>query len=240
MELLVIVIGWFVGGFVNGLAGFGAAMVAMPIIAPFVDLALAVPGCVIIVLLLNCHVGWTFRKHIEYQYLKEIFFGAIAGAVFSIFVLHYISENTLKIGMGSIIILYALHGLIFTGGGKRAVNSAWGYLAGILSSSLGMAFGFNGPPLAVFVASCGCPAKAVKGTLAGGFIITGLFIVIAKVSTGLVTVDVLLSAAISAPAVILGSKFGIYASSYLSERVYRKILFMALAAMGGNIIWSAL
>ncbi len=240
MDLFFIVLGWFIGGFVNGLAGFGAAMVAMPLIAPFIELSLAVPSCVIIVLLLNCHVGWTFRRHIEYRYLKGIFFGAVVGAILSIFVLDYIAESSLKIGMGAFITLYALSGLLVAGEVTRVVSPAWGYLAGMLSSSLGMAFGFNGPPLAVFVACCGCPAKAVKGTLGGGFIITGLFIVIAKASTGLLTADVLLSAAAAAPAVILGSKLGIRSSSCLSERVYRKVLFVALATMGLNIIWSAI
>ena len=75
LELVLITLGWCFGGFINGVAGFGAAMIAMPLIAPFIDLSIAVPSCTMIVLTLNCHVGWTFRKYIEWQYVKGIFIG---------------------------------------------------------------------------------------------------------------------------------------------------------------------
>ena len=80
-EYLFIALGWFVGGFINGIAGFGAAMVAMPIIAPYIDLSLSVPSCVLLVLTLNCQVTWTFRHYINFRYLRGIVIGAIPGVL---------------------------------------------------------------------------------------------------------------------------------------------------------------
>jgi uncharacterized membrane protein YfcA len=240
MELILITLGWCFGGFVNGVAGFGAAMVAMPLIAPFIDLSLAVPSCTLIVLTLNCHVGWTFREYIEWQYVKEIFVGAVPGVILSVFALQYVSEQMLKIGMGGFIFLYALWSLWSDKGNIRVLHPIWGYLSGLLSSTLGMAFGFNGPPLAAYIAYSGCPAKAVKGLLGAGFIITGVFIVGAKGLTGQIDSKVILIYLVAMPAVILGSKLGIRLSSTLNEHSYRKILFVSLAAMGMNIFWKAL
>lgn len=241
IDLLLITLGWFAGGFINGVAGFGAAMVAMPLIAPFIDFSVAVPSCVLIVLTLNCHVGWTFRRHIQYRYLKGVFWGAVPGAVLSVYVLEYIPPAYLKAAMGAFIALYALWSLAKDKGGEeKVIHEAWGYLAGVLSSSLGMAFGFNGPPLAAYVAHCGCKAKSVKGILGMGFIITGIFIVGAKAATGQITSMVLLTYAASTPAVIVGSKLGISLSSHLSEKSFRKVLFIALAAMGLKICLSVL
>lgn len=239
-ELLFIVSGWFAGGFINGVAGFGAAMIAMPLIAPFMDLSVAVPSCTLIVLTLNCQVGWTFRKYIEWHYVKGILIGAIPGVILSVLVLEYVSETYLKAGMGAFIACYALWSLHADKGNDRIISPAWGYLAGILSSALGMAFGFNGPPLAAYIAYSGCPARSVKGILGAGFIITGVFIVTAKAMTGQMTQTVLLTYAAATPAVILGSKLGIWLSSSLNEYSYRKVLFAALAAMGMKIVWSAL
>jgi uncharacterized membrane protein YfcA len=239
-ELMFIILGWFTGGFVNGVAGFGAAMIAMPLIAPFIDLSIAVPMCTLIVLTLNFQVSWTFRKYIEWSYVKGIFIGAIPGVILSVFVLEYISETYLKVGMGAFIACYALWSLYEENSSNRIINSAWGYVSGFLSSALGMAFGFNGPPLAAYIAYSGCHAKSVKGTIGAGFIITGVFIVSAKVITGQVTQAVLLTYLTATPAVILGSKIGIWMSSYLNEYSYRKVLFLALAGMGLSIMWSAL
>ena len=239
LELLLIALGWFLGGFVNGVAGFGAAMVAMPLIAPFIELSLAVPSCTMIILSLNCQVGWTFRKYIQWHYVKGIFIGAIPGVLLSIYVLQYFSEQALKIGMGGFIFLYALWSLLVDKGGKRIISPAWGYLSGILSSTLGMAFGFNGPPLAAYIAYSGCPAKAVKGLIGAGFLITGVFIVGAKAVSGQIDSRVLLIFLVSTPAVIFGSKLGIWLSSTLNEYSYRKILFVSLAAMGLTIVLKA-
>jgi uncharacterized membrane protein YfcA len=239
-ELVFIAFCWFAGGFINGVAGFGAAMIAMPLIAPFLDLSIAVPSCTLLVLTLNFQVGWTFRKYIEWHYVKEIFIGAIPGVMLSVFVLEYVSEVYLKGAMGTFIACYALWSLYQEKkSGTRIISSAWGYLSGLLSSALGMAFGFNGPPLAAYIAHSGCEAKSVKGTIGAGFIITGVFIVSAKTMTGQMTYPVLLTYIAATPAVILGSKLGIWMSASLNEYSYRKILFIALACMGLRIVWSA-
>lgn len=237
---MCIAIAWFAGGFINGVAGFGAAMIAMPLAAPFMEIPIAVPACTLIVLILNCQVGWTFRKDIQWRYVKGICIGTIPGIVFSVFALEHMSETHLKAGMGLFIAAYALFNLLWDNKNKRPVNPAWGYLAGLLSSTLGMAFGFNGPPLAVYMAYSGCPARAVKGMLGAGFIITGLFIVGAKAATGQINQMVLLTFLLSTPAVIIGSKLGIRLSSNLNEIVYRKILFLSLVGMGLRIAWVAL
>jgi uncharacterized membrane protein YfcA len=241
-NLLLVMLGWFTGGFINGLAGFGAAMIAMPLIASFIDFSLAVPSCVLIVLTLNCQVGWDFRHDIEFRYIKGILIGALPGVVLSAIFLPFIPENGLKGGMGIFIACYALYSLFFEKSkpGEHIIHPVWGYVTGILSSSLGMAFGFNGPPLAAYVAYCGCNARAVKGILGAGFIVTGFFIVTAKASAGLMTADVIKIWALSSPAVIAGSKLGILLSSRLSEQKFRILLFIALTAMGIRIAWSAL
>lgn len=240
--IFIVMLGWFVGGFINGVAGFGAAMIAMPLVAPLMDLSIAVPSCTLIVLTLNFQVGWTFRKYIEWRYIKRIFIGAIPGVILSIYVLEYVSETYLKAGMGAFIALYALWSLYIERerDSQRVIKKAWGYLSGILSSSLGMAFGFNGPPLAAYIAYSGCNAKSVKGTIGAGFIITGVFIVSAKVIIGEMTDKVIFTYLAATPAVLLGSKLGIWISSYLNEYSYRKLLFISLAAMGVSIVWSAL
>ena len=240
-DLILITFGWFCGGFINGIAGFGAAMVAMPIIAPFIDLSVAVPSCVLIVLTLNCQVSWTFRKHIQYNYLKGILWGAVPGVLLSLVVLRFIPEHALKAAMGAFIAAYALWSLFLEKEHSgKVIHPLWGYLAGVLSSALGMAFGFNGPPLAAYVAHCGCKAKSVKGILGAGFVITGVLIVMAKAIEGQMTGQVLLTYAACIPTVIIGSKLGIGLSSHLSENHFRKLLFTALFLMGSRIVWSTI
>ncbi len=239
VDTALLLLGWFTGGFINGIAGFGAAIIAMPFIAPSMDLSVAVSSCTLIILTLNVQVCWTFRRDIEWVYVKEIFWGAIPGVFLSVYILEYLSESHLKMAMGLFIICYAIWSLLSLQKDNKTLNSAWGYLSGFLSSTLGMAFGFNGPPLAAYIAGINCHSRAAKGLLGAGFIVTGIFIVSGKAMTGQITNTVLLTYAMATPAVIVGSKLGISLSARFNEKSYRKILLIALAAMGLNIIWSA-
>lgn len=94
--------------------------------------------------------------------------------------------------------------------------------------------------MGAFIAYSGCPAHAVKGILGAGFIITGIFIVTAKAVSGQITPTVLLTYGLATPAVILGSRLGIWVSSFLNEHSYRKVLFVALAGMGLKLVWYTL
>ena len=51
--LLTTFFGWLAGGFVNGIVGFGAALVAMPIVTLGLDMRTAVPTCGLVVLALK-------------------------------------------------------------------------------------------------------------------------------------------------------------------------------------------
>ena len=239
-HILFIAFGWFMGGFVNGLAGFGAAMVAMPIISYVMDVSLLVPAATMIVLTLNCHAGWVYRKHILWRYTTPLLIGAVPGVVLSAYALQFVPEQQLRLGMGAFVAGYALWNLLGTSTDDRVVQPAWGYLAGMLSSSLGMAFSFNGPPLAVYTAYCGCPKNAVKAVISAGFIITGVLIVSTQIALGNITPYALTVYAASVPAVVIGSKLGIALSAHISETSYRKFFFVLLAILGTKIASAAL
>lgn len=239
-NILIIALGWFLGGFVNGLAGFGAAMVAMPLISYVMDVSVLVPSATMIVLTLNCHAGWMYRKYIEWRYTKTLLIGAVPGVILSAYALQFVPEQQLRLGMGAFVAFYAVWNLFFEKKEERVVNPAWGYLAGVMSSSLGMAFSFNGPPLAVYSAYCGCPKNAVKAVISAGFIITGVLIVSAQAVIGNIDSYSLFVYAASVPAVVTGSRLGIFLSSYISESYYRKFFFVLLAILGFRIAGNAI
>lgn len=212
----------------------------MPLTAPFMDIAPAVPACALIVLALNSQVVWTFRRTFRWSHVKEIFTGAVPGIIFSGAALKYLSESHLKAGMGIFITCYALWGLFDSRTTARAIHPVWGYIAGGLSATLGMAFGFNGPPLAAYIAYRGYPSRVAKGALGAGLLVTGAFIVAAKAVTGQVNQMVIIAFLTATPAVVLGSKLGISLSSRLKEATYRKVIFLSLALMGTRITLAAL
>lgn len=232
----MVALGWAVGGFINGIAGFGAAIVAMPLVSPYIDLTVAVPACTLIVLVLNLQMCWRYRGAVEWGRLKSLFLGAVPGAIVGVTVLSAVNETVLKAGMGGFILLYALWGLFGGGARLRAISSRWGYLAGFFSTSFGTAFGFNGPPLVVYTALTGWGSDTVKGVLGACFIGTGLIMVSAQLVTGLQTWHSFTLFLVSAPAVLLGGRIGIRVSEGVGEFSYRKIVFCMMILMGSAML----
>ncbi|PKN32130.1 MAG: sulfite exporter TauE/SafE family protein, partial [Deltaproteobacteria bacterium HGW-Deltaproteobacteria-20] len=77
---LITMCGWLLGGFVNGIVGFGAALVAMPIVASGLDMPLAVSTCGLVVLSLNLQMAWNYRSELDSSGIKAVILGGIPGA----------------------------------------------------------------------------------------------------------------------------------------------------------------
>mgnify|MGYP001190383758 CR=1 FL=1 len=228
--------GWLLGGFINGIVGFGAALVAMPIVALGLDMRQAVPTCGLMVLALNVQMAWSYRSRLNPSGVGAIFLGGLPGAICGAFILRYFPEAWLKAGLGALLAAYAIWGLCGAQPHARRLAAGWGALAGFLSTSLGTTFGFNGPPLAVYLSLRGGTQQEIKAALGAFFIVSCLFIVAAHGLSGLYSRQALVLAAAALPAVSLGGWLGIHISGRFRENVFRRLFFLMILAMGMNML----
>ena len=238
--ILTTLAGWLLGGFINGIVGFGAALVAMPVVALGLDMRTAVPTCGLVVLALNIQMAWSYRAHLDTSGIRAILLGALPGAASGVLLLRHFPESWLKTGLGLLLAAYALWGLCSAQPHSRRLAAGWGALAGFLSTSLGTAFGFNGPPLAVYLSLRGGSQREIKAALGAFFIVSGLFIVAAHGLSGLYSIRALTLFAVALPAVILGGWAGIRVSGRFGEGHFRRILFSMILVMGLSMIRGAL
>lgn len=239
-SMLVVALGWAFGGFVNGLAGFGAALVAMPLVAGRMDMATAVPSCTLIVLALNTQMGWSRRKHMAWDRVSPMLLGAVPGAALGVALLRSLPETALKTGMAGFIMAYAAWGLCRDAAPCGRLSRWWGGVAGLLAALFGAAFGFNGPPLVAYVSLAGWDKETAKAALRAGFVGTGAVMAAVQAAAGLYTGRAVLAALAATPAVLLGGHLGDRVSARLGERGYRKLVYVLLLAMGASILWGAL
>ncbi|MFW5500307.1 MULTISPECIES: sulfite exporter TauE/SafE family protein [unclassified Maridesulfovibrio] len=239
-DLLIYVGAWFIAGVVNHIAGLGAAMVAMPIVVPFIPLSVAVPSSTLIVLSINLQLGWNFRQYIQWPDLRYIFFGGIAGTVAGVYLISSLPNETLKMLMAVFLICYAFYALFLEKGGPGGIDSRWGVLAGSLSTFFGSAFGFNGPPLAVYTAMSGWTADAAKGTLGACFILTGFAILSGQMAAGLQNMQTLAYFLAAGPAALAGGWVGIRCSRNFKKETSRKVLLALILFAGSSIFYSCI
>ncbi len=238
-EYLLVALFWGVGGFVNGIAGFGAALIAMPLVTCYIDLAVAVPSCTLIALAMNTQMGLTYREHADWPRLRPLLWGALPGAITGVTLLQKVPGHALKAGMGFFLMGYAVWGLFFEGASRRTISGRWGYLAGFCSTAIGTAFGMGGPPTIVYTSLAGWSKDAIKAGIGSFFMCAGVIMIAVQVAGGLQTRQSVSLFLVAGPAVTLGARMGVSASRHMGEFSYRKILFGLLMGMGGIILFRA-
>ncbi len=232
MTLAVFTFSWCLAGFINHVVGLGAAMVAMPIVAHFVPLNLAVPSSTLIVLLLNLQLAWSYRQSIRWAHLIYIVAGCVLGVFAGIYCIRMLDNGILKILMGIFLILYSLYALFLEKKAPKGIRPLWGVPAGICSTFLGAAFGFNGPPLGMFVTMSGWSADEAKGILGASFIISGSAILGGQFLAGLQNAQTITYFAMAGPAALLGGFIGIKFSRHFAPKSNRTLLLCVLLFAG--------
>lgn len=238
MTLIVFAVSWCVAGFVNHVVGLGAAMVAMPIVVHFIPLSLAVPSSTLIVLVLNLQLAWSYRQSIRWAHLAYVFVGCVLGVVAGIYLIRTLNNEWLKALMGLFLIVYAVYSLFFEKREPRSIRPAWGIPVGVCSTFFGTAFGFNGPPLAVFSTLSGWNAGEAKGFLGAAFILSGTAIVGGQCLAGLQTAQTLTYFLLACPASLLGGLLGIRFSRRFASKSNRRLLLCVLLFAGISQILS--
>lgn len=235
-DYMIMALFWGLGGIVNGIAGFGCALIATPLATQFIELPLVIPAGTLIGLAMSTQLGLTFRKFTDWDRLRPLILGAFPGALTGVTLMKKLPDDALKLAMGLFLMGYACWGLFFQGGSRRVISKNWGFLAGFCSSAIGTSFGMGGPPTIVYTSLSGWRQEQVKAGMGGFFMCAGVIMIGAQALAGLQSVASVTLAAVAAPSAVAGCWLGIRISRLIGEFGYRRILFSGLGVMGGIIL----
>lgn len=223
---------WFVGGFVNGVTGFGAAMVALPFALMGMDLKLAVPACSLMVMVASLEQFWRHHGFADWPRLRPALIGAAPGALAGGLALRSLPTGTLKAVLGLFLACYAFWGLFLDGAKPPVVSRRWGYAAGFFSTLFGTAFSFNGPPLAVYASLSGWSKETGAAGMAVSFVVTCAIVLLAQILAGMQTMGTFTAMLVGTPCSALGAAIGFRTTRRLGDIAYRRSLFLFIGLTG--------
>ena len=230
---MIVFFAWFTAGFVNNIAGFGAAMVALPLMALMgVDMNIAIPAGLILALLVNIQLFWDCRHAIDFSRTWPVLMGIIPGAFLGAAIFARAQEGSLRFAVGGLLVLYGLWGLFVEQQTRIVISRYWGILVGFLSSGLGSTIGFPGPPLVVYAAFSGWKKESIKGGLTVFFILSSAISLLAQAIAGIHSLKTLSMAGAGIPGVAIGGFLGIIVSRRLGEYSFRRVMYGLLIVMG--------
>lgn len=225
--------------FTMSFAGFGFAMVSVPLLALFFPVreavALQFPYCLI---LFGCQ-AWLYREHFSWRQMAPLAWGAAVGVTLGAVMLYQLPELALKRSLAVFIALVVIFNLSSLGrrhAAQLAASPWWGRVCGFLSGSFFGAYTIGGPPAAAYITSITSDPKRAKSFLASFFTIQFLIIAVIYGFTGMFTWQGLATSAIYSPAVAVGAALGIWAFNRVSSNTYRLVVQLMLLATA-VVLW---
>jgi uncharacterized protein len=229
---------FLLAGFVQGMTGFGSALVAMPLLSLCIDVKSAVPLCTLNSLIITTFLAWRLKKHLDLRRILPLCVAAVPGIFVGITLLKKVDSATLSIGLGALLIAYSGYSLLAKSR-YRTLHPGWSYLAGFLSGAIGAAFSAGGPPTIIYATRSDWNKDEIKATLTGFFLFNSYLNATAHAVSGMTTGPVLSLFLYSAPCVLLGTALGSLCYGRMNKTIYLKVIFAFLSLMGTMMIVTA-
>lgn len=229
--IIVAVLIMFIAATVQGIAGFGRALIAAPLIALFtpadetvvIMIMLGVVGALIMMLK-------TFRHLHLKRMIPMVVFG-ILGSIAGVQILSVIPVKELKIVMGVFIIVSAV--ILATGFRIKIKNEKLSYsVAGFIGGLTNGAISFGGPPTVLFLQNQNEEKNVFRANLSFFFLVIGFVGSLNLFINGMLTVNLVGQAGILAVPTVLGTFFGNFLSHKFPEEIFRKIVLVILFTAG--------
>jgi uncharacterized protein len=218
-------------GFTQGLSGFGSVLVALPLLALFLDFNTAVPLVSTWGMTINIILVVQLRPHLRFGHIVPLTLAALPGIPLGVYMLKHVAVWVLELLLGVLLMVFSLY-FVWSGGKTRRLARGWAGAAGFTSGFLGGCLASSGPPVIVYTALQPWSKDEIKSTLIGYFFLSGLVIIAAQAVSGLFTPEVLTGSLLSIPVVILGVFLGTAFYRRLETTHYRQVVVGLITLLG--------
>ncbi len=226
--LAVVAAALFAGSFLNSLAGFGFALVTVPLMALAVGPKEAVVLSAVYGLLSNGGVALRHRGDVEVPVVRRLFLGSLLGMPVGLALLVVVPAAPLQVAI-SVTVLVSV--VVLARGWVIAdphpsVDLAAGAVSGILNTSVGV----SGPPVVMDLHGRSLAKGPFRASAAGYFGLAGVVALALFAAAGRLDATLVVSAALALPAWPLGSAVGGLVHNRFPEERFRDLVLWLLVA----------
>jgi uncharacterized membrane protein YfcA len=213
--------------------GFGESLIAVPLLAMWIPLNIAVPLSVFISVTIAGIVVIQDWNKIHFKSAGGLIGFTLIGIPLGLLLLVKIDERIVKAVLGVLISLFSVY--LLTGKQLKELkkdNIPWLFGCGLLAGILGGAYGLNGPPLVIYGAKRRWSAQHFRATVQGYFLVASALGMIGYWLAGLLIPVVfhyyLLSLPVMVPAVFIGR----LVNTRLNGESFFKYVYFVLLGIG--------
>lgn len=227
-DLAFLIAAALAAGLARGFSGFGSALIFVPLASAVVGPQVAVPLLLVVdgVMTLGLIPGAVRRA--DRRDVLIMACGAVFGVPAGIYLLMNLDALILRWAIVAVVVLLLallLSGWRYHGRPKAPLTVFVGLVAGLFSGVAQI----GGPPVIAYWLGGAIPAVTVRANIILYFAISAVLSAVGYVWSGLITVQILILAAVVAPLYGLGVWLGSRMFGLASERTFRHICYMMIA-----------
>lgn len=235
IDLLLIVIIFAGAAFVSSMAGFGAALVAMPLLTLRLDLTTAAP--------LFALVGGTLAATIAIRSRQQMIFASVWRLLLTTFVGIPVGALGMKQLPGDWVVRCL--GVLLIGFGIYRLGNfqlptlkspLWAFPFGLVGGVLAGAYNTSGPPAVIYASMNRWSPPQFRATLQSYFMATSLGIVLTHGLTGLWTPQIFQLYVVALPGTLLMIRLGERVNQHISVDRFQALV-SALLIVLGILLW---
>ena len=224
---------------VRGMSGFGAGMIAVPLLAFAIPLQLAVPLCSLLVFVL--FVILLIRDHgqVVWRELWLLLPPTIIGAVIGLWLFAVLDNRVLVIMLGGFLVLYSLYMLTVSilGLPQLRCSPRWAWPAGFFGSFFDTLFGGGGGTLVViYVSARGVTRAGFRATVAALWFFEMITRIGGYAWSGFYSSTVLLLFLMLLPLMWAGTVVGERLGNKVDSETFARVLAVMLLASGLSLL----
>jgi len=223
------------GGLVRGAAGFGGALVMVPLLA-----TVSLPAAAVsLVLVIECAGYVDMLRHtgrgIHWRSIAPLTVAAIVTVPIGVYGITHLPVPLMTRLIAACVMASAL---VLMSGWRYARTPALSVTLGVgaVSGLLEGVAGLPGPPVALFLYGGPQSARTVRNNLVGYFLVLDLLALAAFALQGSVTREVLSLAALSLPLSLLANWGGVRLSGALPDTLLRRIALVLVLVAGMGLL----
>ncbi|MDP4649190.1 MAG: sulfite exporter TauE/SafE family protein [Ilumatobacteraceae bacterium] len=228
MVLVLLII--FATSVVQAVAGFGFALLAVPLMVVVIDLQSAVIISSFVGTLSNMLQSWQLRRNINRNMTRRFVLATAVGSPVGLLLFVYANQSALKIVLG-LSILFGVF-VLSRGLELQHVSSWLDWIMGILSGVLLMATSTNGPPLVFVLQARRIDPATFRATLNMVFLVSATFGLVMFGLAGEILRSDVNVAAFAIPAMVIGVSTGVVIRKYVQQELFKKIVLFLLSIGG--------
>lgn len=230
----------FIAYFMFGMTGFGSSIIAVPLLAHFFPIQVAVPLMAVLDFSASLLLGGKTRRHVSGTEMKWLIPFAVLGIVIGVTLLIRLPAQPLLVGLGLFVLVYGAYS-IAEPSFRGVVSRSWAVPAGLVGGTFTALFGTGGVVYAIYL-SRRLPDKfELRATMSAVIIISSTLRIAFFLLGGLLLQLKVLGPALALmPVMVIAIKSGTRVHVGMSQRHMRQALGCLLVVSGASLLWKAL